>query len=102
MEFLQFLEPLPMIIQLGVPFWYPITCTQNGTSSPLLLKKNPNKNNKSSVIHIFFSYLFIKNLENSHSRTVGTEAPKRRYRSPERSLIPTPETSRSRIVGLPM
>ena len=37
-----------------------------------------------------------------NSRTVGIELPKRRYRSPEQSLILTPETSRSRIVGLPI
>ena len=45
--------------------------------------------------------LRINELSVLNSRTVGTEVPKRRYRSPERSLKPTPETSRSRIVGLP-
>ena len=104
-NFLQFLGPLPMIIQLGVHFDTQLHVQKrNILPSP----KKPQQNNKSSVIHIF-SHIYLSKVQKNqtpelailNSRTVGTEVPKRRYRSPERSLIPTPETSRSRIVGLP-
>ena len=78
--------------------WNPITCTQNGTSSPLLLKK-PHKTINLRY-YIFFSYLFMKSLEKSNPRTIGTELPNCQYWTPERPLIPTGEMSGYRIVGL--
>ena len=105
MEFLQFLGPLPMITWLfnKVFILIPIYMYTKRNILPSPSKKNPNKNNKSSVIHIFFSYLSIKSLEKSNSRTVGSELPNCRYRSPETS-VPKSRTvayTNSRNVAVP-
>ena len=58
MEFLQFLGPLPMIIQLGVHFDTQLHVHKT-EHSPLSFKKTPT-NNKSSGIHIFSHIYLLK------------------------------------------
>ena len=104
MEFLAISRTITHDYSIRCSFRYPITCTKFGTSSPLLPKKpQQNKQYKSSVIHIFFSYLFIKSLEKSNSRTVGSVLPNCRYRTPELS-VPKSRTvayTNSRNVAVP-
>ena len=71
-NFLQFLGPLPMINQLGVHFDTQLHVHKT-EHPPLSFQKTTTKQIFSNT-H-FFSYLFIKSLENSNSRTVGSELP---------------------------
>ena len=86
MEFLAISRTITHDYSIRCSIGYSITHVHKTEHSPLSLKKKPQQNNKSSVIHIFFLYLFIKSLEKSNSRTVDSELPNCRYRSPETSV----------------
>ena len=92
-----------MIIQLGVHFDTKLHVHKTEHPPPQI---KPQQNNKSSDIHIFFSYLFIKSLEYlviklpncrywtpemlvPKSRNVGTEVPNGRlYQLPKSVGLP--------------
>ena len=82
MEFLQFLGPLLMIIQLGFQFETQLHVHKTEHRPPSF-KKKPHKTINLRY-YIFFSYLFMKSLEKSNPRTIGTELPNDRlYQLPK-------------------